>query len=645
MHEKSRWFWLLLLGLILLAAVPRLLIYDFSLPYIDHPDEGTSYLEALHWRGQYELGGGHPGYPPGHISLNWLVQSVVEGQLGGNITTTTHVMRLLSVTFNLLTLVVIACFGRLIAGDAAGLIAGGLWAFSPMVITNGIIAIPDPLLYLLVALSLALAGYAMTDPSRRVWGMWSFAVGLLAVLVKYQAFPVLVAGGFVALATVREKPSRGAAYLAVQAVSATVVAVVLVRGYGALRAFGTNRETVEMSESGFANVLDIGRVFINVYRVFTPIHAPLAVILVLVAMGAYAVARRSQRPTVLPAPLAVTVPVLLLLPWVASSFALVGADGSLIRHVMPVTTLACVLVGAALVQIAAALPTRTARFAPVAFGLLLVFWFGTDVTALANIVPQYRLPDTRVTLRQWADVSLEAGTVVVDEANHKTFNPYWGGVQGQQWFDWWESDDFMEYSVPEWRDERGMSYMAIPQDKWQQMQQTDAGQAYLAQMLPVRNFLPPPATRGPHVRFYRLWQMQHETDVRFGEHIRLVGYDAPQSRTFAPGDDLTLRFYWQADATPSTNYSLYIHLTPPDSRDVLAQVDGAPAMPQRPTVTWEHPDETLIGSSFAVSLPADLQPGEYRIVIGLYNFQTFERLPVDSGTLEDGYEIFRLEVD
>ena len=65
-----------------------------------------------------------------------------------------------------------------------------------------------------------------------------------------------------------------------------------------------------------------------------------------------------------------------------------------------------------------------------------------------------------------------------------------------------------------------------------------------------------------------------------------------------------------------------------DQVDVLAQADGNPAKPDRLSLTWVHLDETLISPDFTLTVPSDLPTGEYRLLIGLYNYQTGVRLPV-----------------
>ena len=146
---------------------------------------------------------------------------------------------------------------------------------------------------------------------------------------------------------------------------------------------------------------------------------------------------------------------------------------------------------------------------------------------------------------------------------------------------------------------------------------------------------------------YRLRRMQTETQFMFGDSIRLVGYDY-SGETVQAGDILSLRFYWQAMTAPADNYSLFIHIVPGDEYDVEAQGDGAPASPDRPTLSWDDPGETLISPAFNVTLPLDLPTGDYRVMVGLYNYVDGARLPIkdekgaDQG---DALELMRLQVD
>jgi YD repeat-containing protein len=122
---------------------------------------------------------------------------------------------------------------------------------------------------------------------------------------------------------------------------------------------------------------------------------------------------------------------------------------------------------------------------------------------------------------------------------------------------------------------------------------------------------------------------RYEYDARFGSPptVRLVGCDGP-GHSYAPGSDLALTLYWQALAEMDISYTVFVQVLTPDWR-VVAQVDRQPLDGTAPTNTW------LVGEyltdTYRLALPADLAPGVYRLIVGLYDAQTGQRLPVSSG--------------
>jgi hypothetical protein len=136
--------------------------------------------------------------------------------------------------------------------------------------------------------------------------------------------------------------------------------------------------------------------------------------------------------------------------------------------------------------------------------------------------------------------------------------------------------------------------------------------------------------------------MQHETTIHFGGHIILTGYDQSAEKVH-PGESVDFTFYWNAPTTPDDNYSLFVHLVPESEYTVLAQADGAPAA-QRLTLSWNEPGETLISPPFTLALPPDIAPGNYRVLIGLYDFETGARLPVGGSDDGDSYLLTRLHI-
>jgi hypothetical protein len=249
-------------------------------------------------------------------------------------------------------------------------------------------------------------------------------------------------------------------------------------------------------------------------------------------------------------------------------------------------------------------------------------------------------------MRGWVEQSLEPGPVIVTYENEKTFNPFWGGIPSAVWVDWLRDDAFEQTTVEVWRFERGARYAVIPLWKIEDINRTDEGRAFLGELLPLRTFDLPESGRGPEMTVFRLWPPENGAGATFGDGIHLIGYDLDRAEA-APGDAVTLRFYWQAAAPPPENYSLFVHLMPADEVRVITQADGNPAVPARLTQTWDDPTEMLISPPFTLVLPPDLPAGEYRVMIGLYNFETGVRLPVTDAAGDpagDALELARITV-
>ena len=120
-------------------------------------------------------------------------------------------------------------------------------------------------------------------------------------------------------------------------------------------------------------------------------------------------------------------------------------------------------------------------------------------------------------------------------------------------------------------------------------------------------------------------------DYQLGSQIRLVGYELVTPEP-DPEGNLRLLLYWQADATPEADYTVFVHIVD-GSGALVTQKDNMPREDTFPTTHWK-PGE-LIDDLHLVPLPPDLPAGEYQVVIGLYDWQTGERLPVHSPSSEE----------
>jgi hypothetical protein len=95
--------------------------------------------------------------------------------------------------------------------------------------------------------------------------------------------------------------------------------------------------------------------------------------------------------------------------------------------------------------------------------------------------------------------------------------------------------------------------------------------------------------------------------------------------SIAAGGSLTAKLVWQAQARVTTDYTLFAHLVGVDQQP-MAQQDQPPTAGFMPTRFWRAGD--VVDDVVSMTLPATLLPGEYMLLIGLYDPQSLQRLPV-----------------
>jgi len=91
----------------------------------------------------------------------------------------------------------------------------------------------------------------------------------------------------------------------------------------------------------------------------------------------------------------------------------------------------------------------------------------------------------------------------------------------------------------------------------------------------------------------------------------------------APGEVVTLTLYWEAREAPLADYQVFVHLVG-DVPEPVAQGDGPPLLGDYPTTMWA-PGE-IVADPHLVAFPADLPPGQYRLLVGMYDLETLARL-------------------
>jgi hypothetical protein len=112
-----------------------------------------------------------------------------------------------------------------------------------------------------------------------------------------------------------------------------------------------------------------------------------------------------------------------------------------------------------------------------------------------------------------------------------------------------------------------------------------------------------------------------------GEEVQLVKINlieaTPASRP------LPVEFIWQPVTQPKANYNLFLQLLDIDGT-MVAQHDSPPIGGYGPTSGWLAGQQ--IASRHALILPSNLNLGEYRLIAGLVNPTSGQRLSTDTGS-------------
>ncbi|MEZ4767597.1 MAG: 6-pyruvoyl-tetrahydropterin synthase-related protein [Caldilineales bacterium] len=150
-------------------------------------------------------------------------------------------------------------------------------------------------------------------------------------------------------------------------------------------------------------------------------------------------------------------------------------------------------------------------------------------------------------------------------------------------------------------------------------------------------------------------QPGHALDVRFGNLVRLAGFDLKSSRSNGglasqdpavvnAGGSLNYTLYWQALERLQTNYHSFIHLIDRQGEPLIKQDHLAGSFFDAPLL-WDT--RTLQPDRYVMRIPADTPSGLYWPLIGLYEFNDVQLLPVedaDGQPLGDSYRLPPIKV-
>lgn len=631
----NRVWWAVLALMLATGAVFYSIGYDRGLPLYESVDERNNLHEVYALRGLTDDDLWKPGYPPGILYVNHAAQVVTEwltGQSALDAACSVILnLRRVAIPVNLASALVMALLARRLGGDAAGLLASGTWLFNAGVLAQTQYAFPQTyeLFAYLLAFWFALLALERDAP---LWALLSVGFGLVAVIFKYPAFPVLGLGVGAALWQMRGNARRWLPVLGVQAVLIALCAAWLFFGYDALRLVEAGHEEAAnvVLRGGLLNVFAPEMLLTRFGRLAAQAGVPLAVLVALVIGGGVLYWRRgktAQRLALVALVGLTAAHVLFLVAALAPNY-----DG--LRQNLTVTGYVHVLAAVLLATVGAWLGERAGREwvrGAVVSGVAAV-WLLPLVSGAWAYVQERRLPVSYAAFSTWAGESLpinftagESRLLVTDD---RPFAWVWT-CHSFPFYPAVEQGELDTRLLDAWRGD-GVMFAQVDSELAARVERA----GYLDEMtllaeFPLRDEASGWRTwrRGNDdylLRVYHLLPIENRLDTVFGEQIGLVGYTAHTA-----DDMLDLWLYWQPLTPPAADYRVFVHVTPPDALgEILAQADGVPTSnPNRPTSTWGRANEALLVGHFVVALPDD----DAVLRVGLYDPVTGRRLLTGEG--------------
>lgn len=638
------------LGLSLVAFWLRAWGADWSLPYVDHPDEPAVVNQVLRMV-EGRLSPDTFFYPTLvkyllalvlHVHFWWGLQTgLYSAPLTLPRTTDFYTTipdayiwgRLLTAVLGTGTVVTLAVWGGRLFGWRAGLVGAALLALAPWAITHShYIAVDIP-----AALTGTLALLAAVHVSRRGdWPAYLLAGTLvgLAAGTKYQnalvALSVVLAHAFHWWHVSQGRSIGLAPRFFVRLACAGMLAIavfLLTSPYIVLHFDAFSRDFHTLINSYSASRGDIsGRWPLWRYIRFLWGVGLQPVPFSLMLVGIVALARRSLA----------TIAVLLAFP-LALLVTLLRMETHFFRNLLPAQPILMLLAGVGAVALWEALahylPARVRSVgATMALLLLLLPLF---IPTLAHTAAFAR-PDSRVAAQEWVRREWP-GTRVASELSHFV---EWAGV----------SQSTYAYYLPlrplTWYQQQGYGLLLASSDRRRRWDWTEAYTPFLTEGTLVATFGGErSAYRGPRIDLIATG-LTPETlavaaaPVRVGP-LRLLAVTTGNIFRHTTGPELVpgapvvagtvvgITAFWQASvAVPPADYMIFIHLRDAQGR-TLAQRDTPPWQGLFPPNTW--PPGDLVVESLDLPLPATLMPGIYHLVLGLYDGTQHTRFPAFSG--------------
>ena len=126
----------------------------------------------------------------------------------------------------------------------------------------------------------------------------------------------------------------------------------------------------------------------------------------------------------------------------------------------------------------------------------------------------------------------------------------------------------------------------------------------------------------------------------FGTQIELAGF-AVEPVSVEPGGTAGLRLYWRALRRPDADYTVFVHVRDA-AGNLVTQADGQPRGGAYPTSFWDA--DELVVDEREIEMSREVVPGEYALVVGLYELDSGDRLFLDGDTSHTEVVLAHLKV-
>ena len=250
----------------------------------------------------------------------------------------------------------------------------------------------------------------------------------------------------------------------------------------------------------------------------------------------------------------------------------------------------------------------------------------------AGYVRRLQRGDTRVQALRWIETQVPPGVQVAGE-----LKPVPGAGESR-----WTEVDYLPQRDLDWYQQQGYTYLVASSDAWRQLTIPDE-YLKLAADSPIVEFGDDRRSMfGPrlvvyatnvaasdaseqlqgNVQFAGTW-LVGATLGRLDPELPRVGVQA--SRVFKAGEVLGLRTFWQVEEAFNQDFFIFVHVLDATGNKA-AQRDAPPWQGRFPTSSWQP--GTLVVDNNDVLLPETLAPGDYSVVVGMFDPTTGSHPPL-----------------